>query len=168
MSIALDKALRSGPAVSQVSGCTRWQSISAVPHTVSRPKQQLRLMPIAAVATGPEDDGGEPIDLTTSFAEELQKRQAHQAAATEMESATDFDGAALLEVLLDRFAQAMVLCICVLGTAACRGFSTKFCLPCASSAIGLVVLACNVFGLKHVCATMTVCKAGQLRALPCV
>lgn len=75
-------------------------------------------MPIAAVATGPEDDGGSPVDLTASFAEEIQKRQATQAAATEMESATDFDGAALLEVLLDRFSRAMAQCICVFGIAA--------------------------------------------------
>lgn len=74
-----------------------------MPQTISRTKQQQRLREVAAVATGPEDDGGEPIDLTASFAEELQQRQASQAAATEVESATDFDGTALLEVLLDRY-----------------------------------------------------------------
>lgn len=103
MSIAFDTALRYGPAASQVCGCSRWQGISAAPRTVARPRQQARLTPIAAVATGPEDDGGSPVDLTASFAQEMQKRQAIQAAATETESATDFDGAALLEVLLDRY-----------------------------------------------------------------
>lgn len=103
MAMASEKGLCFVPIVPFICGCTQWQSTAGVPFTLTRFKQKQRLKPIAAVATGPEDDADAPLDLTASFAEELQKRQASQAAATEVESATDFDGAALLEVLLNRY-----------------------------------------------------------------
>lgn len=77
-----------------------------MPCTLSRLGQRRRIRPVAAVATGPDDDAEIPIDLTSSFAQELSKRQASQAAASEAESATDFDGAALLEVLLARYGRS--------------------------------------------------------------
>ena len=59
--------------------------------------------PTAALAGGTGSDSDEPQqDLTASFAQELQRREASQAAATEAESANEFDGAALLGSILDR------------------------------------------------------------------
>ncbi len=61
---------------------------------------RLRLVP-SAVSLGPEGDGGSD-DLTASFMKELEKRDMEFAAAAEAKHASEFDGNALLQVLLDR------------------------------------------------------------------
>lgn len=66
-------------------------------------RQPIHQIPTAALPGGPGSDSDEPQqDLTASFAQELQRREASQAAATEAESANEFDGAALLDTLLDK------------------------------------------------------------------
>ncbi len=70
------------------------------PHGRRQPIHQIAT---AAVAGEPSSDSDEPQqDLTASFAQELQRREASQAAATEAESANEFDGAALLDTILDK------------------------------------------------------------------
>ena len=65
-------------------------------------RQRRHAVPPAVMASGSSGEFEEPIDLTASFAEELQRREASQAAATEAQSAYKFDGAALLQTILDR------------------------------------------------------------------
>lgn len=70
------------------------------PHGRRQPIYQIAT---AAVAGEPGSDSDEPQqDLTASFAQELQRRESSQAAATEAESANRFDGAALLDTILDK------------------------------------------------------------------
>jgi hypothetical protein len=56
----------------------------------------------ASVATGPSGDDASD-DLSATFAKELEKRDMASAAAAEAKHSNEFDGNALLQVILDRY-----------------------------------------------------------------
>mmetsp|Transcript_1650 Transcript_1650/g.4806 ORF Transcript_1650/g.4806 Transcript_1650/m.4806 type:complete len:199 (+) Transcript_1650:195-791(+) len=66
-------------------------------------RQRRNVIATAATATGPGGSAEEPMDMMASFQQELLRREASAAAAQERETAYQFDGEALLQMLLDRY-----------------------------------------------------------------
>lgn len=76
-------------------------------------RQRRNVIATAATATGPGGSAEEPMDMMASFQQELLRREASAAAAQERETAYQFDGEALLQMLLDRWERRLLFSYCV-------------------------------------------------------